>query len=50
MILVMLALYTVVRFGKGDITTDTAQELLQRPPLSLDAYITDHKTLFRGKA
>ncbi len=49
MILVMLALYTVVRFGKGDITTETTQELLQRPPISLDTYITDHMVLFGGK-
>ncbi len=49
MVLVMLALYTVVRFGKGDITTDTTQELLQRSPISLDRYIADHKALFGGK-
>jgi len=49
MVLVMLALYTVVRIGKGDITTDTTKELLQRDPISLDNYITDHKALFGGK-
>lgn len=48
MVLVMLALYTVVRFGKGDITTDTTQSLLQRSPISLDTYIADHRVLFGG--
>lgn len=50
MVLVMLILYTTVRTGKGDITTDTTQELLQRSPISLDRYIADNKALFGGKA
>ncbi|HKL58141.1 MAG TPA: NmrA family NAD(P)-binding protein [Sphaerochaeta sp.] len=49
MVLVMLILYTTVRTGKGNITTDTTQELLQRSPISLDRYIADHKALFGGK-
>lgn len=49
MVLVMLALYTVVRFGKGNITTETTQSLLQRSPISLDTYIADHRALFGGK-
>ncbi len=49
MVLVMLILYTTVRSGKGDITTETTQELLQREPKSLDGYIADNKALFGGK-
>ena len=50
MVLVMLALYTVVKMGKGDITTDTAKSILQRDLISLDRYIADHKALLGGTA
>jgi uncharacterized protein YbjT (DUF2867 family) len=32
--------------GAVDHTTDTIEKLLGRPPLSLDRYIDDHRTLF----
>lgn len=47
---VMLALYSVVRFGKGDINTNTTAELLGRTPRSLDAFIADHLGYLRGSA
>lgn len=47
---VMLALYSVVRFGKGDIGTGTTAELLGRAPRSLDAFIADHREALRGGA
>jgi len=34
--------------GVVDHTTDTIEELLGRPPISLEQYITDHIQLFRG--
>lgn len=48
MTLVMLALYTVVKLGKGDITTDETEENLRRPPRSLDEFIADNKELLKG--
>lgn len=48
MSLVMLALYSVVRFGKGDISTETAIELLGREPRSLSQFIADHIDILRG--
>ncbi|MDC7235349.1 MAG: SDR family oxidoreductase [Spirochaetales bacterium] len=47
MILVMLALYSVVRLGKGDISTNDAELLLERPPRSLDEFIRNHRDLFQ---
>ena len=46
--LVMLALYTVVRSGKGDITTDDAQRILGRETRSLDEFISNHRELLKG--
>ncbi len=46
MSLVMLALYTVVRLGKGDISADDTRRLLGREPRSLGAFLSDHKGLF----
>ncbi|MDA3955148.1 NmrA family NAD(P)-binding protein [Oceanispirochaeta sp.] len=50
MILVMLVLYTVVRLGRGDVTTPTSQILLGRNPRSLQEFIKDSKdVLIHGK-
>lgn len=45
MTLVMLALYSVVKSGKGDITTTVSQDILERKPISLQEFIKDHKLL-----
>ncbi|MBN2658601.1 MAG: NmrA family NAD(P)-binding protein [Spirochaetales bacterium] len=45
MALVMLALYTVVKTGKGDITTEDSRQLLGRAPKELDDFIERHKSL-----
>jgi uncharacterized protein YbjT (DUF2867 family) len=50
MTLVMLALYTVVRLGKGDISTSTSEEILGRKPRSLDEFIQDHRSILLGEA
>jgi uncharacterized protein YbjT (DUF2867 family) len=47
--LVMLALYSVARMGKADGTTETAEEILDRKPRSLDDFIRDHSELFLRK-
>ncbi|GAB1458082.1 hypothetical protein MASR2M48_33900 [Spirochaetota bacterium] len=48
MTLVMLVLYSVVKSGNGDISTDTANTILGRKTLSIDAFIQDHKALLNG--
>lgn len=48
MALIMLALYTVVKLGKGDISTATSAELLGRQVRGLDDFIADHLHLFKG--
>jgi hypothetical protein len=46
----MLVLYTVVRLGRGDVTTPTSQILLGRNPRSLQEFIKDSKdVLIHGK-
>ncbi|AHC14054.1 NmrA family NAD(P)-binding protein [Salinispira pacifica] len=50
MTLVMLALYTIVRLGKGDISTDTAEKILGRKPRTLDEFIADNRALLLGEA
>jgi uncharacterized protein YbjT (DUF2867 family) len=49
MTLVMLALYSVVKSGNGDISTSTSQEILGRKTRSLDEFIEDHKSLLTGQ-
>ncbi|HAE22537.1 MAG TPA: NAD(P)-dependent oxidoreductase [Spirochaetaceae bacterium] len=46
MSLVMLALYTIVKLGKGDSTTDDARRLLGRDARSLSSFLAEHKPLF----
>jgi nucleoside-diphosphate-sugar epimerase len=48
MTLVMLALYSVVKSGNGDITTRTSEEILGRKTRNLEWFIQDHKHLFLG--
>ncbi|MBI9104372.1 MAG: NmrA family NAD(P)-binding protein [Spirochaetales bacterium] len=49
MTLVMLALYSVVKSGKGDITTSISEAILGRKTIGLDQFITDHKSLLLGE-
>ncbi len=49
MTLVMLALYTIVRLGKGDISTDTSELILGRKPRTLDDFISDNRNLLLGQ-
>lgn len=49
MTLVMLALYSVVKSGKGDISTTTSEEILGRKTIGLEEFIKDHKSLFFGE-
>ncbi len=46
MSLVMLALYSIIKFGKGDITTDDTGRLLGRPPKDLTAFLQENRHLF----
>lgn len=48
MTLVMLALYSVVKSGRGDISTSTSAEILQRPAVSLEDFIQDYKPILTG--
>lgn len=48
-ILVMLALYSVVRLNRGDVTTGDSEILLGRKTGSLDRFILDHASLLRGE-
>ncbi|MBB6480420.1 NmrA family NAD(P)-binding protein [Spirochaeta isovalerica] len=50
MTLVMLALYTVVKTGKGDVTTDDSRLLLGRAPVQLDDFIKRNISVLSGKA
>jgi uncharacterized protein YbjT (DUF2867 family) len=50
MALVMLALYSVVKSGHGDITTTTSEEILGRKTRSLKEFIQDHKSLLIGES
>lgn len=43
--LVMYALYSVTRFGKAGVATDTFQQITGRQPRSLDQFIADHRDL-----
>ena len=46
MSLVMLALYSIVKLGKGDITTTDTEIILQRKPKDLTTFLLDHRHLF----
>jgi uncharacterized protein YbjT (DUF2867 family) len=46
MSIVMLVLYSIVRFGKGDITTEDTRRILQRDPASLETFLHSHRDLF----
>jgi len=50
MTLVMLFLYTTVKLGRGDITTNDAESLLGRPPRSLRDFLADYKGCLSGNA
>ena len=45
MVAVMYALYSVVRIGNGDISTDTTEQILGRRPRTLYEFIADHTEL-----
>ncbi|THB62584.1 MAG: NAD-dependent epimerase/dehydratase family protein [Spirochaetaceae bacterium] len=48
MTLVMLALYSLVKSGKADITSTTSKEILGRETISLEEFIRDHKNILLG--
>jgi hypothetical protein len=48
MTLVMLFLYSIVKFDKGDITTGTSEAILGRKPRSLEEFIEDYRTILKG--
>lgn len=48
--LVMYALYSVTRLGKAGTATDTFEEIVGRPPRTLDEFVEDHREVFRGTA
>ncbi len=48
MTLVMVALYSIVKLGKGNISTSTAEEILGRKPITLQQFIADHKQILQG--
>jgi len=48
MALVMLALYSVIKSGRGDISTSTTEELLERSPICLKDFIIHHKSILTG--
>lgn len=47
--LIMFALYSVVKSGNGDVSTNTTEQILGRKPRGLDSFIIDNKDLFLGK-
>jgi uncharacterized protein YbjT (DUF2867 family) len=49
MTLVMLALYSVVKSGNGDISTSTSEEILERKTIGLEQFIEDHKAILLGE-
>lgn len=46
-VLVMVGLYTATRLGTGDRVTDTVEELLGRPPISMRQYIEDYAAMWQ---
>jgi nucleoside-diphosphate-sugar epimerase len=47
--LVMLALYSVTRFGKAGAATGALRNLLGRKPNTLEQFIKDHRDILLGK-
>ena len=47
-ILVMIALYTLVRLGLSDSTTDTLPHLLDRPPTTLRQFTKDYRDVWEA--
>lgn len=46
-ILVMAGLYTMVRLGKADKSTDTVEHLLGRKPISFETFVSDHTEIWQ---
>jgi uncharacterized protein YbjT (DUF2867 family) len=42
-VLIMVGIYTTARFGLADLVTSDAQQLLNRPPISIEQYIEDYR-------
>jgi uncharacterized protein YbjT (DUF2867 family) len=42
-ILVMVGIYTTARFGLADLVTSDVQQLLDRPPISMQQYVEDYR-------
>jgi uncharacterized protein YbjT (DUF2867 family) len=42
-VLVMVGIYTTVRFGLADLVTSDVQQLLGRSPISIDRYVEDYR-------
>jgi uncharacterized protein YbjT (DUF2867 family) len=42
-VLVMVGIYTTARFGLADLVTSDVQQLLGRPPISMQQYIKDYR-------
>lgn len=49
MALLMVTIYSIVRFGKGDVSTETSEKILARKTRSLEEFIQDHKEILKGK-
>jgi uncharacterized protein YbjT (DUF2867 family) len=42
-VLVMVGIYTTARFGLADLVTSDVQDLLNRPPISIEQYVNDYR-------
>jgi uncharacterized protein YbjT (DUF2867 family) len=42
-VLVMVGIYTTARFGLADLVTSDVQDLLDRPPISMQQYVEDYR-------
>ncbi len=42
-VLVMVGIYTTARFGLADLVTSDVQQLLNRPPISMQQYVEDYR-------
>jgi uncharacterized protein YbjT (DUF2867 family) len=42
-VLIMVGIYTTARFGLADLVTSDVQQLLDRPPISMQQYIEDYR-------
>ena len=45
-IIVMLAIYTIAKFGKADVVTNQFSELMKRGPIRLSSFIKDNRDLW----